>query len=694
MFKYSISFLICLLCVSLLEAMERVYPANTFSIDQTKTYLDILPLDISRELVKFAINTSSLNQIAILDQLTHHKNTIPVAEQKNNQMRHVSYSPDGEYFLLQCGNSAKIWNKNLQEICEIPYENNANIISLAWHPNSKDIAIAYDNRIIKIWKLYSKTYDIIKYETDIAAIAYSPDGSCIALACVDGTIKIWNIIDHVYQAILTGHTKKITSIAYSPNGALLVSGSEDSTARIWDVASKQCKNILSDHTKPVACVTVSPDGKYVATGSQDYLIKIWNADSGKLETTLDGHFDTVMCLSYSPDGNYLVSACEYGIGATWHIWQGVWRSTKMWIGINQKILEGHKGAVLGLSVSRDGNFIITASEDHTAKVWDFSSGKCKATLVANKIWYPMPQWNPNGTHVVIPEHSTAKIWNSVSKSTEKILEGHTDNVNGAAYSNDGKYIVTTSDDKTAKIWDAVTGICKTTLIGHNGWVRYAVFSPDNRYVVTIAFDRCLRIWDVATGNCLKILEGHTDEVDCAAYSADGTLIATMSQDGTARVWDSHFGKCLAVLKTERLDKTIIKSAIVALEFTPDSNQLIAVWKNNNYFFSTKITNIWQIRDANVSGYLQNNLSIAPAQFLEDKYVNGMSFSLLMKKYRNQFDKLHPRIKETILFQYFPNKKFGLKDACNSNLFMMPYERLAIAANIAYQLDQYYKSNKD
>ena len=67
--------------------------------------------------------------------------------------------------------------------------------------------------------------------------------------------------------------------------------------------------------------------------------------------------------------------------------------------------------------SPDGQRIVTASADKTARVWDAATGK--------------PIGEP--------------------------LKGHEGAVKSAAFSPDGKRIVTASLDKTARIWDAATG---------------------------------------------------------------------------------------------------------------------------------------------------------------------------------------------------------------------------------------------
>ena len=118
-----------------------------------------------------------------------------------------------------------------------------------------------------------------------------------------------------------------------------------------------------------------------------------------------------------------------------------------------------------------------------------------------------------------------------------ILTGHT-----AAFSPDGKRVVTASQDKTARVWDAASGQPVATLRGHTDMVNSAAFSPDGQRVVTASEDKTAQVWDAASGQLLASLQGHTSGVSSAAFSPDGKRIVTASRDKTARVWDAAAGQ--------------------------------------------------------------------------------------------------------------------------------------------------------
>jgi WD40 repeat protein len=157
-------------------------------------------------------------------------------------------------------------------------------------------------------------------------------------------------------------------------------------------------------------------------------------------------------------------------------------------------------------------------------------------------------FSPNGKLILTAgADNTARVWDAVTGHLPATLTGHIGPINDAAFSPDGNRIVTASDDGTARVWDAITGHQLATLSGPGVEVRKAAFSPDGKRIVTASADHSARVWNAETGVLLATLSGHSGVVYDASFSPDGKRIVTASQDSTARLWDADAGTLLATL---------------------------------------------------------------------------------------------------------------------------------------------------
>jgi WD40 repeat protein len=72
--------------------------------------------------------------------------------------------------------------------------------------------------------------------------------------------------------------------------------------------------------------------------------------------------------------------------------------------------------------------------------------------------------------------------------------------------------------------------------GHTDWVKSVAFSPDGRFVLSGSEDQALRLWEVATGQEVHRFTGHTGGVWSVAFSPDGRYVLSGSYDQTLRLW--------------------------------------------------------------------------------------------------------------------------------------------------------------
>ena len=57
---------------------------------------------------------------------------------------------------------------------------------------------------------------------------------------------------------------------------------------------------------------------------------------------------------------------------------------------------------------------------------------------------------------------------------------------------DGRQALTASEDFTARVWDVMSGTCERVLEGHTGWVVGVAISPDGSHAVTASHDGTAR----------------------------------------------------------------------------------------------------------------------------------------------------------------------------------------------------------
>ncbi|MEI6763996.1 MAG: caspase family protein [Bacteroidota bacterium] len=167
------------------------------------------------------------------------------------------------------------------------------------------------------------------------------------------------------------------------------------------------------------------------------------------------------------------------------------------------------------------------------------------------------------------------LFTAYSQKPELILPiGHTDIIRSMAYSPNGRYIATGSNDAFIKIWDAAS--CKLLKnLNVNGNVNSICFSPDGRYLLAVISDSSVMLWDFISGTVLHRLRGHHDEIETAVFSPDnGKYILTASRDSTAILWDVTTGRKLYTLEN-MLPFYLINY------FSPDGKHIITAGIDNS-----------------------------------------------------------------------------------------------------------------
>jgi WD40 repeat protein/energy-coupling factor transporter ATP-binding protein EcfA2 len=257
-------------------------------------------------------------------------------------------------------------------------------------------------------------------------------------------------------------------------------------------------------------------------------------------TRLTGHTGRVNTVALRPDGQVLVTASWDGTARLWDIHDPRHPAP---LGV----LTGHTGNVNNVAFSADGRTVATAGFDGTARVWDvtdparpgpgvvFEQHKGKSYAVA---------FSPAGPLLATADVTgTLRLYDTADPAHPRLtgeLTGHTKYVNNLAFSADGRLLASASADKTARVWDVASRQLLGVVAGHTDVVHSVAFSPDGHTLATASQDQTARLWDVTDPTHpapLASLGTHKAIVRSVAFAADGRTLATTGFDRTARLWN-------------------------------------------------------------------------------------------------------------------------------------------------------------
>lgn len=272
----------------------------------------------------------------------------------------------------------------------------------------------------------------------------------------------------------------------------------------------------------------------------------------------------------------------------------------------------HKDTITSVNWSHDGKYLITASADKTARIWN-TSGKLIAELKGHKEQVNSAKFSRNGKHILTTSvDKTARIWNNSGKQLA-ILK-HQEYLISASFSPDGKRVITTSDrlpasgqngrplvnnsdDRISHIWDLSGNLLLK--LQHQDRVNSASFSPDGKYILTASDDKTARIWDTS-GKLLRTFTEHSKAVKSAYWSPNGKYILTNSND--SYIWDIS-GNQIARFPGDK------KWSIMDAGFSPNSQRI--------FVSTSEKTHIWDLSGRLIREIKNNKLLNGDAEFSPD-----------------------------------------------------------------------------
>lgn len=585
---------------------ERIYNLQGEPIPALNKYEKIA---ISPD-AKTVAAISSTGELLILD--INGKIIRNISKKISEPIQSVSFTLDGKKLLSRSGNlpTNKVWDLNTMTVQPIKM-----FLPTVFSPdNSRSLTLGKDNTAVirdaKGWPI-----QVLKgHNAPVTSLAFSPSnandpvgGKLILTASADSTAKLWNLQGqeiHSFQwepqlhGAKNGGAEPATfSATFSNDGeSIFMRNHTNYQLQEWDLATVDQRilppsptlvyptikeepilslyqnlgistangaivdEVLTNLTPiPVPKKTgfpmaFAPDGPEIMKATPNYKVALLDPTD---ETKLDRFASRISWsnrIAFSADGTKIVSATH----PKYHV--------RLWSRDGQLLqsLQGHKGMIHSVTFSPDGQHILTASADRSARMWNMM-GKKVARFKGHSGEVTTAAFFPDGTKVVTAgQDGMAIIWNLKGEVIKRIPVWEEGGIDALAIAPNGKEFVVGQDgnEHNLKII-ALNGTILDSFTSANNYISKLHFSDWDgaQHVIAIGkkyYEDDLNIIELYNrkGHLVQTLKKYDTTFRPLAFSPDGQHIITANITNSNPVlsWSDEF----LLLSTDTLQGPIWK----------------------------------------------------------------------------------------------------------------------------------------
>ncbi len=434
-------------------------------------------------------------------------------------------------------------------------------------------------------------------------LCFSPCGRFLAAGSLEGKIHVWDVESGNLTASYSDYGDARMTPYYPSEGGLMATMVFPSEPKIevWDLERNE-KMVTLEKGSRHSFVRFSKDDTQFAY-TDDGEIKFWTKEKPVPEVlpSIKGHTRTVSSLAYATDEKTLV--------ATYWGWKALFWDVHRRRGQRPTGTDLPTSKTLHLYKDNEGKIYATGGDSDYLSVWENGNSESITDIpIQEQKLLPITgseAFAQTADRIARADRDhNIYVWmcKSVSNRKDKKegwklhvnLIGHTEYIEGVAFSPDGKQLASISRDRTARLWDVESGeqIMDLPLSPPSGPRRYRsydrgiTFSPrgdliaggqwgeivlwnatdgkiymtipqpeGNQRPITLCFSPCgeyllsgswwqgglqkvpIRMWKVATGENIATFSGHTTDVQCFAFNQDCTVLASGGHDGVIFLWD-------------------------------------------------------------------------------------------------------------------------------------------------------------
>ncbi|EEB05076.1 CDK inhibitor Srw1 [Schizosaccharomyces japonicus yFS275] len=246
------------------------------------------------------------------------------------------------------------------------------VTSLSWVQRGTHLAVGKDTGVVELWDAETcrQSRTMTGHSSRVGVLSWNEH--VLSTGGRDTNIFHRDVRaqEHYFRK-LEGHQQEVCGLQWSPFGDQLASGGNDNALLVWERYEERPVYQFNRHRAAVRGIAWSPHQRGLLAsggGTADRTMKMWNARTGAFLRSTDTG-SQVCNLAWSRLTNEVVSTHGFMENEI-----ALWDSQNL---TKVGVLHGHTSRVQYLTMSPNGESIVTGSGDETLRFWKLFDAKAQ-----------------------------------------------------------------------------------------------------------------------------------------------------------------------------------------------------------------------------------------------------------------------------------------------------------------------------